>query len=78
MATRPEVKSVRIRNFQEKVRRSKLPQMLFNEPTPIPIVILLSDKINILVFTIVKKESKISRLMVVKVGLCASRDIFIM
>ena len=66
MATRPEVKSVRIRNLKEEVRRSKLPQMLFNEPTPIHIVFLLSNKINILVVTIIKKENKMSKLMVVK------------
>ena len=67
MATRPEVKSVRIRNPKEEVRRSKLPQMLFNEQTPIHIVFfLLSNKINILVVTIIKKENKMSKLMVVK------------
>ena len=67
MATRPEVKSVRIRNLKEEVRRSKLPQMLFNEPTPIHIVFfLLFNKINILVVTIIKKENKMSKLMVVK------------
>ena len=52
--------------------------MLFNEPNPICIVFLLSNKINILVVTIVKKENKTSKLMVVKVGLCAPRDNFIM
>ena len=51
--------------------------MLFNEPTPGQIFFLLSNKINILVLTIVKRNKTSSR-MVVKVSLCAPRDIFIM
>ena len=52
--------------------------MLFNEPTPGQIVFfLLSNKINILVLTIVKRNKTSSR-MVVKVSLCAAHDIFIM